>query len=136
MSLFGFYGVEETDSANSKRRKLAAASADPSDKAVAAAMGTFECDTDGVATMGRTVHNAGTGTVDTTPVEALPAYAKRTEAVVQNVDQNGGILFAYLAGASSAKFILFPGGDFRWSGADQIMVVTTTGTADWVAVDR
>lgn len=100
------------------------------------AAGSVACDTDGVALMGRTVHASAADTATTTPAQALAAYAKRDEAVIQNVDAGSGVLLVWMTGHATAKFRVLPGGSFVWRGADEIMVATASGTADWVAVDR
>lgn len=97
------------------------------------------CDTDGAALMGRTVHASAADTATTSTAEALAAYSKRDEAIVQNVDTTPGetrVLLVWFAGHSSAKFRVFPGGSFVWRGADQIFVAAEVDTCDWVAVDR
>lgn len=132
-----FVGVEGTPSGDlTGVRQALVAYASSDSPTVPQAMGAIECDTDGDALMGRTVHASAADTATTSPAQALAAYSKRVEAIIQNVDDDGGVLLVYLADHATAAFKVLPGGTFVWRGADEIFVVTATGTADWVAVER
>lgn len=98
--------------------------------------GTTACDTTGLALMGRTIAHAASGTATTTPATALAEFATRDEAIVQNVDEGGGILRVWLASQPTVKFQLAPFQSFTWHGKDEIRVDTASATAAWVAVDR
>jgi hypothetical protein len=103
-------------------------------------MGVFECDTDGAALMGRTVHASTADTAGVSHSQALAAYSKRARMALQNLSEDTALEYTFGATAIAGQcFKLFPGSLKEWIGdacpADQLRVVTASGSAAYLAVD-
>lgn len=104
------------------------------------ALGHTPCDTDGVALMGRTVHDVNNDPEATDAVStALPAYAKRARLMIQNLSDSDLLWFDFGTPAvAGASFKCFAGQMLIIDSApaDAVSVITDTGlTVNYVAKD-
>ena len=136
MPNFAMYGLA-ADAAHARAQAMQTFGAN-GNKATPRSTGQTECDTDGLAIMGRKASGGagGTASVSTSNDTALAENLKRVEAIFQNVDENGGILRIWSVEQPSRKFVVMPTGTFIWRGGDELRVDTAIGTADWIAVER